>query len=82
MLDPSEIHFQRLRLSDLELMHKWLNTDFVLEWYGKAGCSYEQVVQKYSSSINGERPTDPFIILYEDTPIGYIQSVFGKYSYT
>ena len=55
-------------------MHKWLNTDFVSQWYGKGQSSYDQVVQKYGAKINGQAHADPFLILYAGTPIGYIQA--------
>ncbi|HBY97813.1 MAG TPA: hypothetical protein DEP84_28380 [Chloroflexi bacterium] len=74
MFDPAKIRFRRLRASDLGLMHTWLNTDPVMRWYGNKPCSYDEVVQEYVPSINGQQPTDPFLILYEEIPIGYIQT--------
>ena len=55
-------------------MHKWLNTDFVSQWYGQKKYSYEEVLQKYSAKISVENLSNPFLILYARTPIGYIQS--------
>ena len=78
MHDRSGIGFRRLRLTDLPLMHRWLNTEHVLQWYGvgaeKGPSSLETVTAHYTPSITGAEPTDPYAILYEGTPIGYIQS--------
>ena len=78
MHDQSGIGFRRLRLTDLPLMHRWLNTEHVLQWYGvgaeKGPSSLETVTAHYSASILGQEPTEPYAILYDATPIGYIQS--------
>ena len=68
------INFRNLQISDLHLMHKWLNTDFVSQWYGPKSYSYEKVFKKYSAKISAENLSNPFLILYARTPIGYIQS--------
>ncbi len=68
------INFKNLQISDLRLMHKWLNTDFVSQWYGQKSYSYEEVFKKYSAKISAENLSNPFLILYAQTPIGYIQS--------
>ncbi|MBI4642139.1 MAG: GNAT family N-acetyltransferase [Candidatus Tectomicrobia bacterium] len=74
MLDPTKIHFQKLCMADLHLIEKWFNTDFVMQWFSKRRWSYGEVVEKYSPRIQGQEPTDGFVILYDDTPIGYIQT--------
>ena len=35
MIEFQKIKFRKLLLSDLDLMLKWLNTDFVQKWYDK-----------------------------------------------
>lgn len=67
------IQFRRLEEPDLSLMHRWLNTPHVDAWYGEAG-DYESIATKYLPYITGEKPTEPYLILYGDTPIGYIQA--------
>lgn len=78
MRDRSGIGFRRLRLTDLPLMHRWLNTEHVMQWFGvgaqKGPPSLETVTAHYTPSITGQEPTDPYLILYEGTPIGYIQT--------
>ena len=69
-----KINFKKLQISDLRLMYKWLNTDFVKQWYGQKNYSYEEVFEKYSAKMSVENLSNPFLILYARTPIGYIQS--------
>ena len=47
MSDLNKIRFRRLREPDLPLMHKWLNTNLVNQWYGKKQYSYKEVREKY-----------------------------------
>lgn len=72
--DPRGISFRALRASDLPLMHRWLNTPHVKRWWYGEGTSQREIEEKYSSYIDGWEPVEPFSILHEDTPIGYIQS--------
>src|SRR5205807_1917212 len=72
-LDPTKIGFRPLEPADLPLLHRWLNTDFVKEWYD-SGPPYEEVVAKYAPRIAGRAPTRSFVTMYGDTPIGYIQT--------
>jgi aminoglycoside 6'-N-acetyltransferase len=74
MLDQGLISFRRLRHNDLPLMHRWLNSGDVLRWYGHRPISYDEVAGKYSRYILGEQTTNAFLIVYEATPIGYIQT--------
>lgn len=61
-------------MDDLPLLHRWRNAPHVMEWYGKQPIGYEVVVAKYAARIRGEQPTQPYLSLYEQTPIGYIQT--------
>ena len=73
-LDPREISFRRLRASDLELMHRWLNAPHVRRWWYADGNSYAEIEKHYLPAIEGREGTKPFLILYRDEPIGYVQS--------
>lgn len=73
MLDPTKLGFRRLQMDDLPLMYHWLNTDFVNKWYGEARTP-EEVAARYAPKINGDVPTDPYLILHDAAPIGYIQT--------
>lgn len=67
------LDFRRLTRDDLPLMHRWLNTPHVDQWYGEGG-DFEAIAAKYGAYIDGDKPTHPYLILYGDTPIGYIQT--------
>lgn len=68
------ITFRKLEERDLNLMQRWLNTDLVIEWFGKGGSSFDEVVSKYLPRIKGEQPTSSFVIVYNNKDIGYIQT--------
>ena len=55
-------------------MHKWLNSDHVKEWYCKKTWTIKEIEEKYIPNILNEKPTQGFLILYDKTPIGYIQT--------
>ncbi|HUY99366.1 MAG TPA: GNAT family N-acetyltransferase [Thermomicrobiaceae bacterium] len=73
MLDPDLIGFRGLEPADFDLIHRWLNTPAVLEWW-KEPRTREEVEQEYGAYVRGEDPTRPFLILVGDRPIGYIQT--------
>jgi RimJ/RimL family protein N-acetyltransferase len=74
MSDSTSIHFRPLRVFDLPLMVKWLNTDLVRDWYSKKEYTYEEAVRHYAPYIQGSKPTKAFLILSDKRPIGYIQT--------
>lgn len=74
MTSTNNIEFRILEEKDLTLLHKWLNTYHVNEWYNKDGSTYENVVKKYLPRINGEQPIHSFIIVCDAVDIGYIQT--------
>ena len=74
MIDLGKITFRKLQISDLELMHKWLNAPHVSKWYGKHLRTYRQVLQKYEPRIKGEVRAHPFLMIHAGTPIGYLQT--------
>ncbi len=75
-LNPSLVGFRRMTLDDLPLMHRWLHTPHVRDWWDEDGGppAYETVVEKYTPAIRGEEPTDAYLICYDGQPIGYIQT--------
>ncbi|MDP4145477.1 MAG: GNAT family N-acetyltransferase [Bacillota bacterium] len=74
MYDISLISFKRLSISDLGHLHKWLNCDYVTEWYSKKKWTMEEIQEKYIPYIKNEKPTRSYLILYNNVPIGYIQT--------
>jgi aminoglycoside 6'-N-acetyltransferase len=77
------ISFERLLENDLDLLLKWLNTDFVKEWFYRYGTNkrdwtYKEVKDKYLPRIKKQEPTDSFIMLYGYEKVGYIQMYLLK----
>lgn len=68
------IRFDRLRTSDLPLIHRWLHTPHVARWWYEDVGTYEEVSDRYSAYIEGKEPVEPYLIVYGDRPIGYVQS--------
>ncbi len=69
------IGFRRLTAEDLPLMHRWFSDPIITQiWNGGESLSYEETVAKYLRYIRREKPTDPYLILYDGRPIGYIQT--------
>lgn len=87
MFNENNIRFRPLLLGDLPLMHTWLNEPHVHEWYDKdKQNTLEEITSRYGPKIKKEKPTDCYIVLYENKPVGYIQTYrvnnwpeFGKY---
>jgi len=75
MMDPARISFRRMTPDDLSLMHQWLQMPPVLEWWwGGVAPAYAAVAEKYGPRIRGESLTQAYFILYDDRPVGYIQT--------
>jgi RimJ/RimL family protein N-acetyltransferase len=76
-VEECDITFRRLEESDLPQMQAWLSTDHVAEWYPIEDVirpSLELVSRHYLPMIRGERRTDPYLILLDGVPIGFIQT--------
>jgi RimJ/RimL family protein N-acetyltransferase len=79
LLDPKNINFVQMTHDDISLVLKWLDKDFVKEWYHEPEeQTYEEAYKMYEDTVEGKDMTTPFIILYADQKIGYIQ--VGKVS--
>ena len=74
VFDIGLINFRRLNVNDLDYMYKWLNHGYAAEWYGKKQFTMKEIEEKYLPYINNEKPTQAYLILYDDKPIGYIQT--------
>ncbi|HTM06726.1 MAG TPA: GNAT family N-acetyltransferase [Patescibacteria group bacterium] len=68
-----------LRHEHLTLLLHWLQQSHIKQWYDSGVVwSYEKIVQKYTSRINGvdantNKPIFCFIISDDEKPIGYVQ---------
>jgi aminoglycoside 6'-N-acetyltransferase len=76
----SALGFRRLRIEDIPLIHHWLSTDPVVNhfWCYDKQESFEDVVKEYSAYVTGEEPTDAYLVLYDETPIGYVQTYLWR----
>lgn len=74
-------HFEPLKSHHLPLLHKWMQEPHVAEWWGEGKAwSLEEIEKKYSSYIHGyktvqggRKPIYPFLMHFQERPIGYIQ---------
>lgn len=67
------IDFRRLLADDLPLMHKWLQHEHVRRWWSERR-TYAQVADHYLPAIEGRRPTDLYLIVVGQQPVGFIQT--------
>jgi RimJ/RimL family protein N-acetyltransferase len=67
------IHFRTLDRGDLPLMHRWLNTPHVVEWWPDEALTLDQIIAKYAPRIDGKEDVRCFLIVRGDAPIGYIE---------
>ena len=73
------VSFRALTPADLPLMHRWLNQDHVVDWYGAGNLrrpTLEQVEKHYLPRVRGAEPTRGFVVQHEERPVGYIQMYF------
>lgn len=69
-----QVAFQRLSEDDIALVHRWLQSPVLIDiWTHGESWSRERVAEKYGPRIRGEEPTEPFLILADGEPVGYIQ---------
>jgi aminoglycoside 6'-N-acetyltransferase len=68
-----EIGFRALGRDDLGLMYEWLRREHVRRWWDEHE-SLDDVARHYLPAIEGRRPTDLYLILLDDRPVGFIQA--------
>ena len=70
-----KITFHKLHKDDMELMYKWLTTDFVHKWYDKdKDWTLEQIEKKYVPYANLETSVHPYVMIVDGEKAGYIQT--------
>jgi RimJ/RimL family protein N-acetyltransferase len=74
-MDASDLSlsFRPMQADDLRLMHEWLQLPHVLRWWSERE-TYREVVEHYLPAIEGSKPTDLYVVLLDDEPIGFIQT--------
>jgi RimJ/RimL family protein N-acetyltransferase len=76
-----QVSFRRLDEADLPLIHRWLNNDHVSEWYPVEDVPkppLDLVRRHYLPMIRGAERTDPYLILLDGVPVGYLQAYMVK----
>jgi aminoglycoside 6'-N-acetyltransferase Ib len=71
------ISFRPLRLIDLRLLHEWLQRPHVAEWWSPTP-SFEEVEEEFGPLTGDNSTTRPYIVLFDGTPSGYIQSYVAR----
>jgi RimJ/RimL family protein N-acetyltransferase len=73
------VAFTPLEPRDLPLLHAWLQRPHVQRWWSEHG-AYDGTVAHYLPSIEGTDPTDLYLILLDEQPVGFIQTyLVGDY---
>jgi RimJ/RimL family protein N-acetyltransferase len=67
------IGFRRMTEADLSLLGRWLAADHVAPWWGPAPAR-EALTAHYLPYIRREKAADPYLILINGAPVGYIQT--------
>jgi aminoglycoside 6'-N-acetyltransferase len=67
------IEFAPMTADDLVRFHEWLQRPHVKRWWRDRE-TYEDVVEHYLPAIEGREPSDHYLIVLEDRPIGVIQT--------
>ena len=76
MADP-DVSFRQLRLEDVPLVHAWRQREHVRRWWSGVE-TVEETEQKYVSRIEGREPTDVYLIVLDERPIGLIQTYLAE----
>jgi RimJ/RimL family protein N-acetyltransferase len=67
------IGFRALEEPDLRMLHEWLQRPHVRRWWDEHA-TYEDVVAHYLPAIDGRDPTDLYLILLDDRPVGFVET--------
>lgn len=65
------IGFEPLRKEDLPVLREWLGREHVRPWWRD---DIEESLREYEQAIAGLDPTDHYLILIEDRPVGMIET--------
>jgi aminoglycoside 6'-N-acetyltransferase len=68
-----EISFRPMIRADLPVVHEWLNREHVRRWW-RDSRRLEQVEARYGPAIDGDEPTQMFVIEIDGRPAGSIQT--------
>jgi len=78
-LDARQLAFRRLTHEDLPLLLRWFNAPHARRWYGR-GDTLRAVEAEYGPILAGDRPTQTYVALLAERPIGLMEWCrFGDY---
>ena len=66
------VGFRPMTVEDLPTIATWRTREHVRRWWREPE-TLEHVTAKYTPRINGDEPTEMFVVLLDDAPIGWIQ---------
>jgi RimJ/RimL family protein N-acetyltransferase len=72
-MNSGPLVFRPMSRDDLPLVFEWLQRPHVKKWWRERD-TYEQLVEDYLPSIEGREPTDLYMVLLDDVPVGYVQT--------
>ena len=67
------VSFRPMSREDLPLVHEWLNREHVSRWWRDSRL-LEDVEGRYGPAIDGDEPTQMFVIEIDGRPVGSIQT--------
>ncbi|AEV34871.1 aminoglycoside 6'-N-acetyltransferase [Pseudovibrio sp. FO-BEG1] len=67
------VQVRPLAVSDMPLLHGWLNQPHLRPFYEREPSTLEQVAERYVCRVSGDHPTHCLIAEQEGTPFGYLQ---------
>ena len=76
-MSRGELSFRPMAAADLRLLHDWLERPHVRRWWGERR-TYDSVVAHYLPAIDGREPTDHFLVLLDELPVGMLQTYLVK----
>lgn len=68
----SSLRFRPLRRRDYALLSQWLAAPHVWTWW-REGFDLAAIEARYGPSIDGADPTECFMVLLDDGPVGFVQ---------
>jgi len=72
--------FRKIKESDFDLLHQWMNHGEVKKWYTKGAISRERIRDKYQPCVKGDSPKLTMIADLDGCPVGFLQAYsLGNY---
>jgi aminoglycoside 6'-N-acetyltransferase len=63
--------------NDLPLLHRWLHREHVRRWWDDLP-TLDDVSARYGPAVDGEDPTEHYVILLDGTPSGMIETYLAE----